>query len=80
MKHPHVTLFGTAPQELYDQTHAALGAVRAALEALANTAPHARDYPRHLSIVTRQHADRMARLTSVKTELEEILDRLNGEL
>lgn len=69
---PIVRLGGTHPRTLFDQYLTAAEAVRAALEALPQAAPHSRDYigrdAEHAAAVA-AHAVREVLLKRVKNEL-----------
>jgi hypothetical protein len=74
MIYPTVHRNGTAPETLIDDYLDAANAVYAAMEALAKTAPHGRDYypqedPGALKRATQEHCMRLERLSSVRREL-----------
>lgn len=75
MMTPTVHINGTSKQELSAQVEAAYRAVDDAMRALAAMSPNGRDYyvqgDGALARAEQEHASRMARLVSVKNELEE---------
>ena len=76
MKVPSIHLNGTPQDRLPEQAMEAAGAVGAAVEKLAATAPNGRDYyPQGDGAVSEalsEHYDRLSRLESVRRELEDL--------
>lgn len=76
MTKPTIHLNGTMSADLYDGYTAASDAVRAAIQALAKTGPHGRDYyPQGNGVIFHavdEHSNRMAMLESVRAELDEL--------
>jgi hypothetical protein len=77
---PRVHLNGTSRRELIDQYEMALDAVRAALIAVRNAAPHMRDYyPMGNDAffrAQREHNIRVSTLLTIERELEQIFTHL----
>ena len=74
MIYPTVHRNGTAPETLIEDYLVAANAVHSAMEALAKTAPHGRDYypqddPKALDRAQQEHYMRLNRLSSVRREL-----------
>ncbi len=79
---PMIHTNGTSKKELVGKLETAVAALYSAIEGLQGTAPHARDYYLQSSdaygMAKREHDDRMDRLTSVRAELQEIWEQLEG--
>jgi len=77
---PHVHLNGTSKKELCDQNLETIQKINKAVSALQMMHPNARDYYTQdqdaYNIASRQHKDRIERLTSVLAELQEIAEHL----
>lgn len=75
---PTVHLNGTSGEDLKQQLCDALGALRAAREALRQTAPNARDYyvqdDKAFPRARDQYYARLAKLGEIQTELETIAE------
>ncbi len=73
---PTIHLNGTSKRELYLAYYAAHNAVQDAINSLATTAPHGRDYyPQGDNMIysaAKDHAARMVALNNVLKELEEL--------
>ncbi len=77
MMTPTIHLNGTAAQSLLDGYCDAANATLAALEAVARTAPNARDYPQGpevYCVARAEHDSRLARLRAVLAELNELAE------
>lgn len=70
---PTVHLNGTSKAELLAQIEQAYGAIAAAIKALGNAHPNARDYyvqePAAITAATNEHRSRVDRLVAVNMEL-----------
>lgn len=79
---PTVHLNGTSKDDLLEQVASAGDAVGRAIDALVLAQPNARDYyPQGsdaFSMATREHLARLAALETVKRELYELLERIDG--
>ena len=73
---------GTSKDRLGEQYLEASNAVRVALKQLGESAPNARDYypqgDQAFSRARKEHIARLEKLTSVRQELEEILESILG--
>lgn len=73
---PAINLNGSSPDVLVEGLREAVVALSAAIDAVAKTAPHGRDYQTlddtALPAAQHEHAERMASLHGVKAELEQI--------
>ncbi len=73
---PTIHLNGTSKRELYLAYYAAHNAVQDAINSLATTAPHGRDYyPQGDKVIydaAKEHAKRMVALHDILTELEDL--------
>lgn len=80
MQLPQINLNGTGGVQLMEQYLLARKAVQDAIEAVAEAAPHGRDYqtlpPGSAHKAMEEHVDRMNRLRSVHNELEAIAEHL----
>jgi hypothetical protein len=81
---PTIHLNGTSPSSLFDDLMDAINAIRQAEEAVAKTAPSARDYypqgPQAIGIATKEHSIRLEKLAQVREELEQIADTVSTAL
>jgi hypothetical protein len=76
---PLVNLNGSSPQDLLDQLTEACLAVSAAREAVANAAPHGRDYQLNqgdYQLAREQHEARLVALKAINDELEAIAENV----
>ena len=77
---PTIHLNGTASSELLETVCDALGALRAAIEAVNATSPNGRDYypqgDAAYADAAREHAGRIAKLWSVRAELEQLAEHI----
>ena len=75
---PSVHLNGTGRQELLDQYQSAIDDLRKAIDAVAKSAPHARDYYVQSStaivLAMRQHAERLQALDTVLQQLNTLAE------
>jgi hypothetical protein len=80
MMKPTIHLNGTSRDELLRQLTTAGGALRKAIGALSDAAPHGRDYyPQGSSAITKataEHVSRLSRLQSVYEELEALAEHV----
>lgn len=81
MQKPIVHLNGTSRESLLEQATSASSALRAALTAIDNAAPHPRDYyvakdPQAYNNAARQHRDRRLRLEELLREYESLAEHL----
>lgn len=79
---PIVCLNGSGRDALIQEQLEAIDGIDHALEALADAAPHARDFqlkPELYSLARTQHEHRVEAISKVKAELLEILNSLTGE-
>ena len=81
---PIIHLNGTGLEALAEQLEKSCRAIRAAEEALAEGAPHARDYYPHcdrsaFEIAREQHWARLEKLQVVRSELELIWEAIEEE-
>jgi len=79
---PTVHLNGTALSALVAQHRAAAEAIRFALAALSEAAPHGRDYylPDMFAAAVREHTDRLRRLESVLREISALIRALSAQV
>ena len=77
---PTIHLNGTSKHQLLNELTGALNALHLAIEAVQDAAPNGRDYyiqgPDAGAKAQAQHADRLARLASVRNELSEIAESI----
>lgn len=77
---PTINLNGTNAKDLLDQQLNAIWALRTAISTLQDASPNGRDYqtmPRGtIDLAVAGHRERLARLESVMTELEEIAEHI----
>ena len=77
---PTVHSNGTSGEALLDQVTGAMAAIRAAMDAMTEASPHARDYytrgPHRLTQALVEHESRNARLRSVLVEYETISESI----
>lgn len=81
---PTIHLNGTSARELFDQTHEAARAIRAAMEAIGRAAPNGRDYyPQGnfaIGDAVTEHRARLAALQKIAAELQKILEHVADRL
>lgn len=81
---PTVHLNGSHAEGLRDEAQRAINALAAALAAVADMGPNARDYypqgPDAALAAQRAHEERIKRLQSVRTELVEIYDGIDEQI
>lgn len=79
---PSIHLNGTSGESLREGYEKAIAAVDAAIEAVAQASPNARDYyPQGntaFGAADDEHVARMRRLQEVKAELAELYEHVNG--
>lgn len=79
---PMINLNGSSAQDLLDQLTDAVLAVSAAYDAVANTAPHGRDYQLNqddYQIARVQHEARLVALQAINEELEAIAENVSEQ-
>ena len=80
MRLPTIHRNGTSAESLYEDACTALGALRAAVRALEQAAPNARDYypqgDSAIDEVFREHDARVERVVSVIRELETVVEHI----
>lgn len=80
MRKPTIHRNGTSKPALYEQLLAASAAVRAAIWALAEAAPNARDYypqgPDAYPQASAQHSARVQKMVDVREELYSLLEHV----
>lgn len=80
---PVININGTSKEVLMDQLVAVFHAGRALEKALAEAAPHGRDYqtapPGAYQMARKQHEDRMKRVSSVLKEIEDIAIQIQDQ-
>lgn len=81
---PTVHLNGTGGKQLQTQLHAQATAIQAAIDVIANNAPHGRDYYVQdgdaYSVARAQHDARLAALRKILEELATIHDHVTDQL
>lgn len=81
---PTIHLNGTSKESLIEDLCAASNALRAAYDALKQTAPNGRDYypqgPKALEDATAEHFSRLSRVDSVRQEIESLAIAIDEEL
>ena len=84
MTFPRIHLNGSSPESLLDGLLTVRSALTNALDALAENAPNARDYyplgALAFQAAAVEHADRLARLTSVQREITALADHVMNEI
>lgn len=77
---PKIHTNGTHPEALVGALVGACNALEAALDALRETAPHARDYsPEAFTRARHQHEDRVRAVEKVKNQLEDLVGRIDAQ-
>lgn len=80
MRTPTIHLNGTSRDRLFEGIADAAGALRAALRAMDDASPNARDYypqgPEAYGEAAKEHAARVERIRSVLSELETIAEAI----
>jgi hypothetical protein len=80
---PTVHRNGTSGKELLDQILEARAALRVAIKALQNACPNGRDYyvqgDRTIHQALEQHSDRLSKIQSVYSDLEQIATGIVGQ-
>jgi hypothetical protein len=73
---PTIHLNGTSRASLLEGYHNAYNAIEAAIDAVAKTAPHGRDYyvkdNNAIIIATNEHRNRLRNLENIRKEIETI--------
>lgn len=80
MQIPTIHINGTSRERLLEGLVAAIDALLKAQQAVAETAPNARDYypqgPDAIRAAEREHYSRLTRIINVRQELEEIAEAI----
>jgi hypothetical protein len=75
---PTLHLNGSAASHLLEGYQDAIAAVEEAINSVANTAPHGRDYyvqsPAAYTVARDEHDTRIAKLTNIRVELQTIME------
>jgi hypothetical protein len=81
---PTININGTSARELLEQQVTAITTLRAAISTVQAAAPNGRDYqtalPGMFHLAQVGHADRLARLESVMSELEQIAEHISDSV
>lgn len=81
---PTININGTSARELLKQQCLAIQTLRAAISTVQSAAPNGRDYqtalPGTFHLAQVGHIDRLARLESVMSELEQIAEHISDSL
>jgi predicted phage tail protein len=82
--HPTIHLNGTSAETLARDTEVAIKALRAAIDAMCDTAPNGRDYypqgPDAIKTANHEHLQRMSRLRTTLDEMGEMHARMMEHL